>query len=398
MLSVTGRNDIAEDATKTGEMIGDVAFQLGATDLSKALYNIKDPTIAKALKGNVESALDAMIDAGVDPAIAKQLLTTPELYKAVSDVLYAYDQAKSVTEGGDDDSKPDHIPGQPLKLFITDGGYNAEQKVLIGLNDAKNYIDTLPTEQAQAALLAMQMLTGGVVKTAVGFVKDLAVDTVFGKYLSQVKHDVGEHIAARANRESVLTHEEMLDYEKENGTEDGLWGETQNGAEFALEVLGVGAGMALSGKGSHSSENDANIKTEGTGTVLADGVANNKVAGTNQELLNELASNGIKYTSEKVISVSKGADDRIYFLEEGNSRAGLQHIIESHGDDFARRGVSEEQIPELVMTAVTKGKIVGYQGKDTGRPIYEVTFNGQTHKVAVTTGNNGFIVGANPAR
>ena len=28
--------------------------------------------------------------------------------------------------------------------------------------------------------------------------------------------------------------------------------------------------------------------------------------------------------------------------------------------------------------------------------IYEFTYNGELHKVAVTVGNNGFVVGANP--
>ena len=44
------------------------------------------------------------------------------------------------------------------------------------------------------------------------------------------------------------------------------------------------------------------------------------------------------------------------------------------------------------MQAVLNGKQVGMQGT---RPIYEVTFNGVKQKVAVTVGNNGFVVGAN---
>ncbi|ASA57894.1 hypothetical protein [Vibrio gazogenes] len=36
------------------------------------------------------------------------------------------------------------------------------------------------------------------------------------------------------------------------------------------------------------------------------------------------------------------------------------------------------------------------EGEGTGRPIYEYQFNGQTHRTAITVGNNGFIVGANP--
>lgn len=49
------------------------------------------------------------------------------------------------------------------------------------------------------------------------------------------------------------------------------------------------------------------------------------------------------------------------------------------------------------MDAVTKGKIVGHQGNDMERSIYEVMVNGQKSRIAVTTGSNGFIVGTNPA-
>lgn len=48
------------------------------------------------------------------------------------------------------------------------------------------------------------------------------------------------------------------------------------------------------------------------------------------------------------------------------------------------------------MESITNGKIVGYQGRGTGRPIYEVMFNGNKHHTARTVGSNGFIVGANP--
>jgi len=60
-------------------------------------------------------------------------------------------------------------------------------------------------------------------------------------------------------------------------------------------------------------------------------------------------------------------------------------------------GVAQDQIPSVVMDAVTNGEMVGYQGRDTGRPIYQITVNGRVQRIAVTTGSNGFIVGANPA-
>ena len=46
-----------------------------------------------------------------------------------------------------------------------------------------------------------------------------------------------------------------------------------------------------------------------------------------------------------------------------------------------------------MFTAVTEGTVVGTQRT---RPIYEVLFEGKAYKVAVSVGDNGFIVGANP--
>jgi len=59
-------------------------------------------------------------------------------------------------------------------------------------------------------------------------------------------------------------------------------------------------------------------------------------------------------------------------------------------------GVTDVEIPSVIMKAVSTGKIVGYQGLGTGRPIYELTINGQSQRIAVTVGDNGFVVGANP--
>ncbi|MGX1880968.1 polymorphic toxin-type HINT domain-containing protein [Streptomyces sp. NPDC055287] len=115
-----------------------------------------------------------------------------------------------------------------------------------------------------------------------------------------------------------------------------------------------------------------------------------------KELLDEMSETGVKFDPEKVIRAERNADGKIVFLEEGNSRAGLKHIIEEHADDFERSGIAREDIPDLVMQAATKGKKVGTQGKGDGRPIYEVEFKGQKRRVAVTVGNNGFVVGANP--
>lgn len=109
-------------------------------------------------------------------------------------------------------------------------------------------------------------------------------------------------------------------------------------------------------------------------------------------LLGELTANGIKFNPAAIVDVRQLSDGRIVFLETGNSNAGLQHIIQAHGADFARAGI--KNISAAVMDALSKGDIVGYQGKGVGRPIYQLE-SGQ--RIAITVGSNGFVVGANPA-
>ena len=119
-------------------------------------------------------------------------------------------------------------------------------------------------------------------------------------------------------------------------------------------------------------------------------------------LISELAENGIKHTPDEIVAITRDPSGKVVFLETGSSSAvsprpaGLQHILEEHAGDFARRGISPQQIPDVIMDAVERGKIVGYQGRGTGRPIYEVVVNDEVHRIAITVGDNGFVVGANP--
>lgn len=112
-----------------------------------------------------------------------------------------------------------------------------------------------------------------------------------------------------------------------------------------------------------------------------------------QDLLAELRHNGVKHNPEDIVAIGRDSTGKIIFLETGNARAGLAHITSRHASDFANIGVPEQKIPSLVLAAATEGRVVGMQRT---RPIYEVWFEGRVYKVAVSVGNNGFIVGANP--
>jgi hypothetical protein len=114
-----------------------------------------------------------------------------------------------------------------------------------------------------------------------------------------------------------------------------------------------------------------------------------------KRLTEELANSGVKYNPENVVAVAKTKDGKLVWLEKGDIMAGLIHIYK-HAAEFEAKGIAQSQLPEFIIKSVSEGEIVAYQGKDTGRPIYEITFNGKRYRVAITTGSNGFIVGANP--
>ena len=122
-------------------------------------------------------------------------------------------------------------------------------------------------------------------------------------------------------------------------------------------------------------------------------VDSNKAA----NLFEEMQANGIKVTPENVLRAERLSDGRIVFLEKVNDKAGFQHIMKEHRTEFAQMGLSDQQVPEFLFNTIQKGTIVGYQGVGTGRPIYETQVNGQTVRIAITVGSNGYVVGANSA-
>ena len=115
------------------------------------------------------------------------------------------------------------------------------------------------------------------------------------------------------------------------------------------------------------------------------------------ELLNELANSGVKYNLDEVVAITKTTDDKLVWLEKGNNRAGLEHIVGEHGKEFNAAGITENELPEFIIQAVSHGRICGYQGKGiSARTVYEFFYKGNVRRVAIQIGDNGFIVGANP--
>ena len=121
--------------------------------------------------------------------------------------------------------------------------------------------------------------------------------------------------------------------------------------------------------------------------------------GEGAALISQLEARNEKFNKADVVAITKDPDGNIVWLEKGHlgsQPSGLAHIIDAHGSDFQKQGITESEIPQFVMTAVKTGTVVGYQGRNHGRPIYEFTYEGVTRRIAITIGSNGYVVGANP--
>jgi hypothetical protein len=114
-------------------------------------------------------------------------------------------------------------------------------------------------------------------------------------------------------------------------------------------------------------------------------------------LIAELKKAGIKHTPENIIRITQNPSGKIVFLETGKGGergSGLLHILENHREDFLNRGITEEQIPDLIIRAISEGTIIGIQGKS--RLIYQVEINKIIQYVSLEISYNGYIVSANP--
>lgn len=103
---------------------------------------------------------------------------------------------------------------------------------------------------------------------------------------------------------------------------------------------------------------------------------------------------GTKITPEDIVDIRKLQDGRVVWLEKGSDSAGLQHIYMRHETEFTKKGISREEVPGVVMSALERGEIVGTTGSAN---VYRISHNGVEQNIAIGVGSNGFVVRANPA-
>lgn len=81
------------------------------------------------------------------------------------------------------------------------------------------------------------------------------------------------------------------------------------------------------------------------------------------------------------------------WLENGNTKSGLIHIIEKHGSDLTNRGIND--IPQAIKEITTN--VAPYYIGDNGIGVYaDYIYNGKRYRIAY--GYNGYIISFYPIK
>jgi hypothetical protein len=112
-------------------------------------------------------------------------------------------------------------------------------------------------------------------------------------------------------------------------------------------------------------------------------------------LMNALRAAGVRFTQAAVVGIARTVSGRLVWLETGTAAAGLNHIIQRHGSQFAQWGLrTGPQIANFIMNTVrTSAPIATYPG---GAADYAVRIGNTIRVVRIVIGSNGFIVTAHP--
>lgn len=112
-----------------------------------------------------------------------------------------------------------------------------------------------------------------------------------------------------------------------------------------------------------------------------------------------LETANVKYDKENLVFAVKDNSGRLYWLEQGNSNVGLQHIISRHKNDFENvYGVKENDIAGFIKNLVLSGtKISERQRLKNGRMTIQQNYKYKGEYYTLNAiGTNGFIVSCYP--
>ncbi len=353
-----------------------------------------------------ESTMDSLLQSGMTRDQAMKLMGDKAFQEqVVAQIAHTAGIDFKEVEGLDQTLQASSKPNGPgayelPDIPVTDSDKETltlAQDTLRSMANVNVYLQNHPEQQeAVSVLVALTQGPKGLVQLAIfNAVSETPAGEAFNNKIAEYTKALGEQVASAMEGETLSEND---------GYDKYLIG----GGLFVTAVL---TGVLTSGKYKAKSKTiSAEMKADpyhpdwknysgtdrgvGADRVNAESGAKG-VSGstlTRDELISGLPV-GTKITPENVVDIRRLPDGRTVWLENGTDAAGLQHIYKRHEVDFINKGISRDDIPNVVMNALERGEVVGTNGSAN---VYRITYNGVEQNIAVGVGSNGFVVRANP--
>ena len=157
----------------------------------------------------------------------------------------------------------------------------------------------------------------------------------------------------------------------------------------------INSGLATGIRGQVSIENyelDSKLKEQANDTLSSVSL----VSESDYKILNDAK---VKYNKADVIFVTHDSGGQLIWLEKGNEKTGLNHILARHANDFANKhGVAKNEIHSHINSIIKNGKLeYSKVTQRNGRNCYERLYS-KSGKYYLQTGVglNGYMVSAYP--
>lgn len=151
----------------------------------------------------------------------------------------------------------------------------------------------------------------------------------------------------------------------------------------------IGYGILLAIVGGYALVGVAEVGATGVG------VAEVGIAAARQGLIAALRHAGVKFTEQAIVGITRTVVGRIVWLETGSVGAGLTHIMNRHGSQFAAWGLrSSQQVGQFLIDTVRTLTPVATQ--PGGAFDFAVRVGGAERLLRIVIASNGFIVTAHP--
>ena len=127
-----------------------------------------------------------------------------------------------------------------------------------------------------------------------------------------------------------------------------------------------------------------------------------------ENLKKELRNSNIKFNEKDMVFITRDKTGQIVWLENGNSSAGLKHILDGkagspgHAKDFEKAfGVKRNDVGSYLKKVIQNGTVISNKivSIGSGRQGYERVYEYKGNYYTMTgIGTNGFIISAYPVR